>query len=200
MRMRTLAAALLALSIAACGGTAEAPRDQFYRLSVPVTPAGEAPALPGTVEVERFLAEGLITERALLYAAAATPEQLMQYRYHHWTDAPPRLLQEQLVSYLRAVRAALTVVTTEHRAEPDYVISAKVRRMEQLVGAGNPSVSLSIELSVRRERDGQLILIQVYDVERAVANQNMPDTVAAMSQALSALYGAFVADLRGLQG
>ncbi len=200
MRARSLAAALIALSLTACGGTAEAPRDQFYRLSVAAPQAGAAPVLNGTVEVERFLAEGLITERALLYAAAATPDRLLQYSYHHWTDAPPRMLQEQLVAYLRGVRAAGTVVTTEHRAEPDYIISAKVRRMEQLVGGGNPSVALSMELSVRRERDGQLVLIQVYDVERAAANRSMAGTVAAMNQALSALYGAFVTDLRGLKG
>ena len=197
---RLLAAALLALTVAACGTTTEAPRDHFYRLSAAPATAGAAPVLRGTVEVERFLAEGLIGERALLYASTAMPDRLLQYHYHYWSDPPPRMLQEQLVGYLRAARVANTVVTTEHRAQPDYVVHAKVRRMEQLVGAGNPGVVLSVELSLRRESDGKLLLIQVYDVTRTAADNSMAGTVAAMNQALGALYGAFVADLRALGG
>lgn len=195
---RLLSAGLIALSVAACGTPQEAPRDQFYRLDTDFAGQASQPVFDGTLEVGRFLADGLLGERALVYTSVDTPDRLLQYHYHYWVEPPPRMLQEQLVRVLRDANVAPVVVTSEQRADPAYVVSAKLRRMEQVIRRGNPMVALSMEFSLRRERDGKLLLLQVYEVEREAQDLTMPGTVQAMNAALTDVYAAFVRDLRGV--
>ncbi|MEX2641907.1 MAG: ABC-type transport auxiliary lipoprotein family protein [Acetobacterales bacterium] len=186
----------LVLVAASCAAPQEAPRDQFYRLSVDFQGSSpQAPVLQGTLQVDRFLADGLLIERALVYSSVEAPDRLMQYHYHYWTEALPRMLQGQLVSYLRGANVAGTIVTTEQRADPDYSVGAKLRRMEQIVRPGNPLVALTMEFSLRRESDGKLMLIKVYEVEREAPDRTMTGTVSAMNAAVSDVYAAFTRDL-----
>jgi ABC-type uncharacterized transport system auxiliary subunit len=189
-----LAAALLAGGLAACGSAPPAPEEHYYRLQA--TYAARTPManpLPGTLEVERFVADGLTSERGLVYSDAATPNQVKPYYYHFWIKPPTVMLRDELVAFLREAKAAKAVVTPEVRAHADYVLTGKIEHLEQMTGARERAI-LEIELAVRGAGDGKLIFLKTYRQENASAG-GVGATVDALNTALSIAYADFVADL-----
>ena len=86
---------LVAPVLAACAQP-PLPQDHFYRLSVgaPGNPRAE-PRFKGTLEVGRFVADGLTAGRPVVYSMADRPNELREYRYHFWTEPPPTMLRDQ---------------------------------------------------------------------------------------------------------
>lgn len=192
---RPAAALLLATLCAACAN-GPLPRDNFYRLEVP-TPAQAAPRpiLPGVLEVARFGADGLASERAIVHVDRASPLSVRNYGYEFWTDPPGLLVQDALVKYLRAANAADTVVTSDLRALPDTIVQGHIRRFEQITGE-RPAVVAEIELGVSGRTAGKPILLRTYRIERPVpANGGVAGAAQAMNDALAELFARFLADL-----
>jgi hypothetical protein len=98
----------------------------------------EAPGNPGGAHLEGVLlvrafdASGLLRERPLLYSASGSSTELQQHDYQYWTDTPPRMLQDQLVAYLRRSGIADSVVTPDLRTAADFEVIGKVERLELL--------------------------------------------------------------------
>ena len=75
--------------------------------------------LPGVVSVQPLDADGLLRERPLVFGAKGRPHEMQQHDYHYWTAPPPRMLQGQMVSFLRRSGLAESVVTPDMRIRPD---------------------------------------------------------------------------------
>jgi ABC-type uncharacterized transport system auxiliary subunit len=173
---------------------APAPPDRFYRL-LPTAPARLAqPALPGTLVVGRFVADGLLGQRALVYAEASNPGALLQYHYHFWADPPTALLQAVTVDALRAAGVARAVVTPDLGVDADYVLVGRVRRLEHLLGDA-PAVVVSLEMSVVGAGGAEPLLIGDYEVSLPAAGPGVDAAVSAMGDAVSQILAEFVAAL-----
>jgi cholesterol transport system auxiliary component len=186
----TVPALLLAVALAACASPAP-PRDAFHRLDAAASVARfDAPVLPGTLEVARLEAEGMLNERPLVFQDA--DGALARYRYDLWADVPAVMLQEQLTETLRGVNAANLVVTPDLRVPPDWVLRGRLKRFELLPSSGK--VAMRLRLAVVSARDGSLVLQETYDAERPAAAG--PDTEAqALGAATADILTRFVADL-----
>lgn len=181
--------------VAACGSAPPVPEDQFYRLKA-VRAESAAPAkllFPGTVEIDRFVADGVTAGRPIVYSEAGKPYQVREYHYHFWTQPPTVMLRDELVSYLRVAKIAKAVVTPEMRVNADYVLTGKIIRLEKVVGTPAKAV-LEIELGVRKATGG-LVFLETYRIEAAADGPGVDDAVHALNAALSTVYGKFVADL-----
>ena len=174
------------------------PEDHFYRLGVATSPAPLAqPPLPGVLEVERFVADGLTAGRSIVYSESGQPHALHEYHYHFWVEPPTVLLRDQLVAQLRAAKVARAVVTPEMRVDPDYVLAGKIKRLERVVGT-KPQAVVELEIAVRQTGGDRLAFLQTYRVEEAVAADSVAAAVAAINKALGAIYTKFTADLSRL--
>jgi len=181
--------------LAGCLGSAPpVPRDHYYRLTLTGPEAARAtPPFPGIMLVDQLQADGLLRERPLLYSSTGAAQEVQQHNYHYWTDAPPNMLQEQIVAYLRRARVAKAVVTPEMRIRADYQISGKVKRLERLLGGGPPRVFVEIELSLIRLADDSLLLVDSFGVEQPVADDSVKSSVLAINQATEKILGRFMA-------
>ena len=193
---RRLATILTVLVLAGCA-QAPVPADRFYRLVPGPTVRPVAAPLPGNLIVERFQADGLAGERALVYARADAPHELFQYRYRLWADPPTRMLQEITAGALRGAGVAEMVATPESRARADWTLSAKIKRLEQLVGAGS-RVAMTVEFTVSRSADGALLLARDYAVEAPAADESVSGAVGALSGALEEILTRLIGDLTAL--
>lgn len=172
--------------------------EQFHRLSI-APPSGALPArvLDGSLEVERFLADGLVTDRAIAYARAEDPDVLHQYRYHFWSDTPTRMLQHATADYLRSAGVAGSVVTPELRVQASYSLLCHIRRLEHLIGS--PSrVFVELECALRRNGDGEILLLESYREARTVESANIAQATGAMSAAFQAILAALLEDVTRL--
>jgi len=182
------------VALAACAQP-ELPKDHFYRLQVQVPQVDEDAVLfKGTIEVERFLADGLTAGRPIVYSQADSEHQLLQYHYHFWTEPPVVMLRDQMIDFLRAAKVADMIVSPEMRSRPDYRLTAKIKRLEKIVGP-KPSAVAELQLGLQDEQNGKIIHLANYRVEVGAQSESVGDAVIAMNKALSEIYSRFIASL-----
>ena len=180
--------------LAGCfGAPPPVPKEQYFRL-IAAAPTDQAPKkISGGIEIAPFSGEGVMTERPLLFTADGG-RKLEQRNYAYWTDAPPQMLRDQLVTYLKQAGIANNVVPSELRVESAYVVRGTIRRLEQLVGSSTGAV-ISLELAVLENRSDRLLLSKVYTAEKPTSGQDIDAAVVALNDGLDEIFAAFVSDL-----
>ena len=101
--------------LSGCMGSSKGvPPNNYYRLSVDA-PANqtEQPSLPGVLSISALEGDGLVSARALLFTDQDKSHAVRQHNYHFWADSPTRLLQTELVTYMRQRGVAISVVTPQ---------------------------------------------------------------------------------------
>ncbi len=202
MNRRSMAAlfAVAVIALTACGSMKPLPSDTFYRLNVPpAQPAEQAwPTVP--VRVAKFAASGVHRERPIAYAGADSVV-VGQHRYDLWIDSPERMLQNELVRYLRDARVA-SVVTGSSVSGAAIEVRGRIDRMDNIVAPGEPGVvvELHLELVLRGQRDA-VVFARAYRESRTPVDSTMTAVASAMSGAVGAIFARFTADAGGaLQG
>jgi len=184
---------VLALLFGCFGSAPTVPKEQYFRL-VATAPSGQsAKQISGGLEIVPFSGEGVMSERPLLFTTDSG-RKLEQRNYAYWTDAPPQMLRDQLVAYLRQTGVADNVVPSELRVESAYVVRGTIKRLEQLVG-GKSGAVISLELAVIEKSSDRLVLSKVYTSEKPTSGENIDDAVAALNDGLDEIFAAFAGDL-----
>ncbi len=215
--MKRLGLIVLALAgLTGCLGSAPPiPRDHYYRIMVAPPSRAAAPqtasvegasvlgrpgssanivAFPGVLSVTPLEAEGLLRERPLLYSITGSAYELQQHDYHYWMDPPTRMLQLQLVDYLRASGLIQSVVTPDLRIEANYQVSGRIKRLERLLGGGPTRVAVELELSLVARPANQLIVVGTYTAEAIAADDAVESSVLALNQAMGEVFERFLTD------
>lgn len=196
MNMRTVKLLIIPLFMTllyGCSGGATVPDKNYYRLPDPV-PARADKMLPASISVERFTSDGIHGERAVLYSDDSDAVRINKYHYSFWTNTPPLMMQDHLISYLRAAGAAKTVLPEESVQASDYRIFGYVRRFEQLLKDGESSVVVSVELRVAT-KDRRWILVKDYTETVGAGNDSIELAAKAFHKALNTIYSSFLKDL-----
>lgn len=180
-----------------CATQEPVPENNFYRLEIDAPQRLAVPILSGTLAVGRFEGNGLVGGRAMIYSEASRPLQLRQYHYHNWIESPPRLLQEQLVLFLRSAGVAKRVISTGTGVNTDYLVSGKIQKLLESRSSDGASVTVGLELTLIQTKDMQILLLKDYEQTEIVAKENtMHDVVTAYGLAVSKLYKVFLQDMR----
>ncbi|MBO6785681.1 MAG: membrane integrity-associated transporter subunit PqiC [Rhodospirillales bacterium] len=188
----------LTLLLTACASQPPVPSDKYYRLqAVFAAEALTSAKFVGNFEVERFTADGLTAGRPIVYVESDDPNQLQEYHYHFWTQPPTVMLRDELVTYLRASKIAGSVVTPEMRLEPQYVMTGRIRKLEQVLGSPNRT-RLELEIALRQTDGGQLLFLKSYTHETTQNSPGVAAAVDALNEALNIVYSDLLADLRAL--
>lgn len=182
------------LLLAGCFGAAPpVPKEQYFRL-VSAAPAEQGSGqLKGGVEIVPFTGEGVMNERPLLFSADGG-RKLEQRNYAYWTDAPPQMLRDLLVAYLRQTNVADNVTPSELRVDTAYSVRGTIKRLEQLTGSQSGAV-ISLELSLIEKAGDRLVLSKTYTAEKPTSGETIDSAVAALNDGLDDIFAAFAADL-----
>ncbi|MFQ6017990.1 MAG: ABC-type transport auxiliary lipoprotein family protein [Kiloniellaceae bacterium] len=193
---RLVLLALLVAGLGGCAGSAPpVPRDHYYRVLVPSPAApSETVRFPGVLSVKPLEADGLLRERPLLFSPSGRPHEMQQHHYHYWVDPPPRMLQGQLVDYLRGSGLAEAVITPELRIRPNFEVTGRIKRLERLLGGGPPRVVAELELALVRTAGNELVVIKTYAAEVASADGSVESSILALNAALAEIFARFLAD------
>ena len=172
-----------------------APENHYYRLQADAPETSlETPVFPGIVEVDLFRADALAGERLLLDRPEPDSPQIRRLPSHYWIDAPTRMLQAEVATYLTEAGAADRVITPETRVEPDFVLQGRIVRLERVLGGPAPRVNVELEISVVRERGRRLVLLARYEEEEVAEGDGIEAAVLAFDRALTRILQRFVAD------
>jgi len=175
---------------------APVPNDHYYRLNLSDTSSTQGIKLDGIVEVERFVADGLLDSRPILFTGSATSTEVQSYNYHFWSLPPSIMLQNALTAQLQRSNVAKSIVTPNLRIEPDFILAGKIFRFEQVRGQNN-NVIISLELSLKNTKTDTLIQLNTYTVEVPSSNASVSSAVTAFGVGIDKIINSFMADLRG---
>jgi ABC-type uncharacterized transport system auxiliary subunit len=170
------------------------PRDHYYRVLITAPAHNEIPILQGVLEVSPLEADGLLRERPLLYSTSGHSFDMQQHDYHYWVDPPPRMLQVQLIDYLRNSGLAASVITPDLRVKADYQLSGRIKRLERLLGSGMPRVVAELELALVESASKRLILVRSYTAEVGSADESVASSITALNAALAEIFERFLID------
>ncbi len=187
---RTSALPLLLLWGCASG---PAPTDHHYRIDVAAPEAPAAKPLNGVLQVDRLRADALAGERDILYQNRSDQSEIRKYTYHLWSDPPAILLQTELVSFLDEAGAAEVVIPVSARVQPDYLVSGRLHRFEQVLDS-DARVNVEIHLTLTSS-DGRILTNQTYRDERAAADRTVAASASAFGEAVHDIFERFLADL-----
>lgn len=170
------------------------PQDRYYRIEAPA-PTNGGLSLPGTVEVDRFGAEGLASGRAIVFIDDGAVDTLQEYNYDFWHKPPADMLRDAIVDYLRSSNAARNFVTPEMRADADFLLTGRIQKLETVRGAA-PKAIVALELAVTDLRTNKVRLVRSYRSETPAASGTVNAAVAAVNQGVADIFARFLNDLR----
>ena len=188
-------AATATLLLSACGSPGPVPKDHYYQIS-DIAPAAslESPKLDGVLMVERFVGDGLLGGRPIVYVEDEKSPVLKDYSYHFWKDSPPAMLSDQMISFLRKAKAAKAVVTPEMRVKTDFVLTGRIRHMERILG--NPgAAAIEVEIGLKRSDGDSLMMVKTYRATPVNDRGGVEGSVIAMNEALDDIFNRFLKDL-----
>ena len=186
---------LVVVLLGACVSPSSVPRDHYYRLPEVNPPNTRAHSVTDRLGITRIAADGLHSERTILFLDQRQPFELQRYHYHHWTQAPPDLIREHLLHYLRTARVADRVVRYKPGDSVDGIIYGKLIRFERIIDGKDVKVNVSMELGLRTNDNVGHEWEQEYSATVTTQGQTMHDTVLAFGTALEQIYEHFVTDL-----
>lgn len=194
--MKILLAAIIALSLVACGNVPGVPDHTYFHMGKPqALPVSESRVFNTPIVVNLFAADGLYADRALIYALSPEASQLRQYHYQLWTDPPTRSLQRRLLIELRAAAIAPLVIDELAASQAAVRISGDILRFERVPTVDGGFIA-SVALRLRVDRpNGTPQFDDIYHAEEPVSGKGLGSTVVAISMAVDRIFAEFHADL-----
>ncbi len=178
--------------------SAPPPKEVFYRFSADTAAKPVATALKGTARVERLKAEGILSERPILFSQAATPDKIEQYRYHLWSEPPSTLLTQLLLSHLQKSNIAEEVVDADLRTPVEYSVDGNIFRLERVINKGNDQAVVELRLRLLEFKSRKLLMQNRYLESVEIKGETLADVTQAMSLAVSKIYNRFSTDISAL--
>lgn len=196
MRRAVLCSVLVALLLAGCAATPGIPETTYFRLPARAElPVREAPLFEAPLVVETFLADGLHSDQALLYAMDAEGTQLRAYHYQLWVDPPVRMLQRRLMHTLRRARVAPLVLDRIGSQEEAVRVTGRIERFERVPDGEGWIASVALGLRVDDGRGARPLLVRRYREDVPAADATIAASVRAFGDALDRIHAAFIRDL-----
>jgi len=182
---------LLAGFSSACGA---ARPYKYYLLDVnpPAPSASAQPAYPVNLIVGRVSAPELYRDSRIVYGSGDV--QLGAYEYHRWAELPPEMLQQALITSLRATGQYRSVTAIGSSARGGYILRSQ---LYSLYGVDRPNLvaRFSMEVDLFDAKSGETIWSDKYSHDEPVDGKTVANVVEAMDRDVRAGMNQFTAGL-----
>jgi ABC-type uncharacterized transport system auxiliary subunit len=191
---KTLASACAAmLLLAGCGGKVRYPNYYALEIPPPPRPALSDPRLPVTVAVRRFDTPPYLRQGRIVYRQA--PEEIGFYEYHHWAVDPAATVTTAVIDSLRFSRLFSFVKPYEGQDRPDYLMSGRLERLEEIDYNGSVRVEAKLSAELVNLRTGATVWTGDAAETLKVETRNVNSVVAEMSHAVEKSIARLVASM-----
>lgn len=192
--IRSLFLSLLVVLLTACMGGSPAPQDHYYRLALETPSNKENINLPyTTIGIPPSLTNGLYRERPILYVDTQAPLELQQYHYHHWHDAPARIIQEHLINWLQHKIPDSHILRLSQGEQSDIMLQTRVVRFERIHSRNG--IGVLVEIEVVLQKNYRTLHQKIYQQTVNVQHDTMHDTALAFGKALENIYTTLISDI-----
>jgi ABC-type uncharacterized transport system auxiliary subunit len=167
--------ALLAGFCASCGASHPM---KFYALSAPAeAPQAASPQFPTAILVARVTAGHLYRDERLVYRTAGV--ELGTYEYQRWSEPPVDMIQDSLISALRATNQYRSVDPVASNGSGQYIVRAHLEALDEL---DQPQLSarFSIHFELYDPKSAQVLWSDSYAHDEPVQGKEVVDVVKAL--------------------
>jgi ABC-type uncharacterized transport system auxiliary subunit len=180
-RIQLTSLVMLSILAASCG----APRPvKYYIIDTNPPPSTSASnQFPVTLLVGRFVASHLYRDDRLVYGSG--PVELGTYEYDRWAEPPADMIQEALISNLRASGQYRSVSRVTSSVRGDYIIHG---HLISFYGVDKPELvaRFSLQLELYNPATRTTVWTQAYAHDEPVNEKNVPAIVEAMDKNVAA--------------
>jgi len=169
--------AVLAGAMSGCGGTRPT---KYYVLDVPPPPTTQSPTqLPVSLLVARPVASHLYRDDRIVYGSG--PVELGTYEFHRWAQSPADMMQDLLVSYLRASKEYRSVLRPGSNARGDFVVRSYLKSLYEV---DNPDfvARFDIHIDVYDPKAGRTVWSGNYSHDEPVGAKTVTAVVEALDK------------------
>src|SRR5690606_7591903 len=121
--------------------------------------------------------------------------QMQFYSFHLWAVDPERMVGDLLFKHLRAARLFENVTRAAETVPPDFQITCDVRAIEEFDSPDRWYAHLAVEYQLVDERTGDVLWKQVYDLRKAVPQQEPVYVVRELAALIAVAHDRLVEEL-----
>jgi ABC-type uncharacterized transport system auxiliary subunit len=183
-RAREWTATFLALAsvvvMAACGASRPI---KYYSLATDARLASESntPPRPVAMLIGHFTGAHLYREDRIVFR---TNSQLNTYNSHRWAEPPTEIVENMLLTRLRASGHYRTVQSQRSNAHGDYVLRGRLENFEEMTGP--PALArVTVAVDLYEVKTGTTVWTHVYSGDEPVPGKTMDAVVEALNRDLS---------------
>jgi ABC-type uncharacterized transport system auxiliary subunit len=179
MRRRIMLPMLLvgiAASLCACGASRPV---GYYVLDVDPPTSTTAQPLPVTLLVGRFTTSELYRQDRLVYGSG--PVELGTYEYERWAESPADMVQDMLITSLRASGQYRSVSRMTSSLRADYVVRGRLFGLDE-VDKPRLAGRFSVEIDLFDPKTGMTVWSDTYTHEEPASGKKVADVVAALDK------------------
>jgi cholesterol transport system auxiliary component len=173
-----------------------APETKYYTLDYAPAPAAERlerGPYPYTVRLREPTIAEAYRRSQIVYRQSAF--QMQFYSYQLWAVDPERMIGDLLFKHLRAARLFDNVSRAAESVPPDFQITCDVRAIEEYDGADKWYAHYAAEYQLLDEKTGQVLWKQLYDLRKAVPQQEPVYVVREIAALVSLAHDRLVEEL-----
>jgi ABC-type uncharacterized transport system auxiliary subunit len=175
--VQLLAVCLLAGVAAACSASRPV---KYYVLDAPPAPAAAASAqIPVSLVVGRIATSHLYRDDRLVYGSG--PVQLGTYEYERWSAPPADMIQDMLISSLRANGHYRSVSRVSSVSRGDYIVRGHLDALDEI---DKPSLAarFSLQIELFEPKTGFIVWSSSYSHDEPVQGKQVADVVEALDR------------------
>lgn len=187
---------LAALLLSGCFFGGRSPETEYYTLdySPSVDPARlERGPYPFTLRLREPTIAEAYRRSQIVYRQSAY--QMRFYAFHLWAVDPERMIGDLLLKHLSAVRLFEHVSRSIESYTPDFQLTCDIRAIEEYDSPDQWYAHLAIEYQLIDERTGQVLWKEVYDLRKAVPQQEPVFVVREISALLEHIHERLAQEL-----
>ncbi len=168
---------LLAGVVAGCGASRPV---KYYVLDIGPAPATSPSAqVPVTLLVSHITASHLYRDDRLVYGSGAV--QLGTYEYERWAEPPAELMQDMVISSLRASGTYRSVSRINSNLRGDYIIRGHLYALDEVESQGL-AARFSFQLELFDPKSGATLWSGAYTHDEPVSGKKVSDVVEALDR------------------
>jgi len=169
--------AVLGATMSGCGGTRPT---KYYVLDVPPPPTAQPPTqLSISLLVARPVTSHLYRDDRIVFGAG--PVELGTYEFERWAQSPADMMQDLLVSYLRASKEYSSVLRPGSNAKGDFVVRSYLKSLYE-VDKPELVARFDIHLDVYDPKAGRTVWSGHYSHDEPVGSKTVTAVVEALDK------------------
>jgi ABC-type uncharacterized transport system auxiliary subunit len=168
---------LLAGVAAGCGASRPV---KYYVLDIGPAPATSPSAqVPVTLLVSHITASHLYRDDRLVYGSGAV--ELGTYEYERWAEPPAELMQDMVISSLRASGNYRSVSRISSNLRGDYIVRGHLYALDEVESQGL-AARFSFQLELFDPKTGATLWSSAYTHDEPVSGKKVSDVVEALDR------------------